>query len=330
MSIDDKNIHDQDLLLEDEARAFDEQILERVDNGHIPDLRRSGRCEWFYNNPWRDQLYADMIFGKIVRDVLEAGEKYLTGKKLRILEVACGPGHITLELSRNGHDVDGLDISPESINVARRFADEDPDKEGRGELQYHCMDFFKFTSNEPYDVVVFAGSLHHFGDTKKALTKVNELLHKDGLVYASEPMRGVFTESDAAIIHLVRTLLSLSGHYFQELEVPDSRSSLDQSLNKIIDEFDYITDSGEKVQSPMDNEATFSEMYPALKSCFDELEMKKDSMFLSRMLGGIRFEDIKEEHRVAKWLSYIDNILCSRKDGFAEKFHFLGKKNSKR
>jgi hypothetical protein len=36
-----------------EAEAFIRQILDRVENGHIPDLRYTQKCEYFYNNVWR-------------------------------------------------------------------------------------------------------------------------------------------------------------------------------------------------------------------------------------------------------------------------------------
>lgn len=37
-----------------------------------------------------------------------------------ILEVACGTGRLTLPLARDGHDVTGLDISPQMLALARR------------------------------------------------------------------------------------------------------------------------------------------------------------------------------------------------------------------
>ena len=60
----------------EEAEAFDAQIRERVDNGHIPDLRRSGRCEYFYNNVWRDQEFVKLYFGEVVEKVIDAAKKY--------------------------------------------------------------------------------------------------------------------------------------------------------------------------------------------------------------------------------------------------------------
>ncbi len=36
-----------------EAEAFDSQIEERIATGHIPDIRLTAPCDYFYNNSWR-------------------------------------------------------------------------------------------------------------------------------------------------------------------------------------------------------------------------------------------------------------------------------------
>lgn len=48
-----KVINTQDVSgnLHQEAESFDRQIDERIANGHIPDLRLSEPCDYFYNNP---------------------------------------------------------------------------------------------------------------------------------------------------------------------------------------------------------------------------------------------------------------------------------------
>ena len=60
--------------LELEAAAFDRQILDRVENGHIPDLRYTKKCEYFYNNIWRHPDFVKLDFGEIF-SLLEAAIK---------------------------------------------------------------------------------------------------------------------------------------------------------------------------------------------------------------------------------------------------------------
>jgi hypothetical protein len=46
-----------------EAEAFDNQIVERINNGHLPDLRYNTKCDYFYNNSWRHPEYVKLDFG---------------------------------------------------------------------------------------------------------------------------------------------------------------------------------------------------------------------------------------------------------------------------
>ena len=112
--------------LDAEAEAFDRQNAERVANGHVPDLRRVEPCDWFYNNPWRRPAYAELEFGEQAQVVRDAIRRYVAAPRPKVLEVGCGVGFLSLELARNGMDVVGLDLSPESVAIARRFADEAP------------------------------------------------------------------------------------------------------------------------------------------------------------------------------------------------------------
>ena len=151
-----------------EASAFDKQITERINNGHIPDLRRSGICNYFYNNGWRDNYYVNLYYGEIIDIINSNCNKYLKEKakrNIKILEVGCGPGHITLELSRNGYFVEGIDISKVCIEIAKKTAKEDPFKSNRVHLAYYCKNLFNV--KRKYDVIVFVAALHHFVDSYK-------------------------------------------------------------------------------------------------------------------------------------------------------------------
>ncbi len=293
----------------EEAAAFDRQILTRVEKGHLPDLRHSGRCEWFRNNVWRDSVYVDMVFGAIARQIQAAVLKYLNVEKANILEVGCGPGHISLELSRYGHNVCGIDLSPECIKVAQRVACEAPAVTGQGRLEYSCRKLSEI-ENSAFDLVVFVGALHHFPDVKDTLKQVSGLLAEKGLLFVSEPSREDFSRSDAAIIHLIRGLLSLSQNFHETIKLPRSADELDKALGQITREVTYVDAHGDKTQSPLDMEATFIEISRAVGQLFEELESGRDFSFVDCIVGGLRFPTVDEEHAAARWLRNIDRILC--------------------
>ena len=58
-----------------EAMAFDSQIEERIANGHIPDLRYSTPCDYFYNNPWRRPKYVELDFGEIFQVIQKKNQR---------------------------------------------------------------------------------------------------------------------------------------------------------------------------------------------------------------------------------------------------------------
>ena len=78
--------------LEIEAMAFDNQIRERIENGHIPDLRYAKKCEYFYNNPWRHPEYVKLYFGEQFNLMNNSIKENFTNRQansIRILEVGC-------------------------------------------------------------------------------------------------------------------------------------------------------------------------------------------------------------------------------------------------
>lgn len=318
--------HSEDLL--GESAAFDRQISERVENGHIPDLRRAGRCEWFKNNIWRDAEYVGLFFGKTVELIESALKKNSPEREggRTILEVASGPGHLSLELARRGFNVTGVELSPKCIEVAKDVAASDPYKDGRGALKYICADIFKCSDLSSYDGVVFSCALHHFGELNKILKRVEDLINDRGLIIVSEPVRAKIKRSDALLIYMVRGLLSANGGFVENMDYSKSDAAIEKELDAIIDEFDYKDEAGRNLQSPLDSESSYDEMYPALRERFEEIAHGFDFSFFDRIIGGLRLESQDKEREVAKWLYEIDRRLCSMGVIQAEQFHFVGRK----
>ena len=193
--------------LVDEARAFDERIRERMAQGHVPDLRRAEPCDWFYNNPWRRPYLTDQVFGVYLRFALE----HLRGE--RVLEIGCGAGHMSLELARLGYDVTGIDVSPESVRVAREAAAGSVDDDGFGALRYVVGDFLQWQTEDRFDSVCLFCSLHHFHDPEDVAERALSLLRPGGRVVVVEPDREAMTPHEATVIYLMRLLLAQGGRY---------------------------------------------------------------------------------------------------------------------
>lgn len=100
---------------------------------------------------------------------LSALDTYLFVKSMiphpaqKILEIGCGNGYLTLELARDGHDVIGIDLSQDIIEVAERTRGAHPDPTGFGSLHYICADVNTWSLPEAsFDAVIFNRALHHW------------------------------------------------------------------------------------------------------------------------------------------------------------------------
>lgn len=84
---------------------------------------------------------------------------------MRLLDVGCGPGSISVDLSEHVGEVIGLDIAP----INRSF--------GKPNLEFIEGDIFDY-QGEPFDVVHAHQVLQHLADSVAALKKMGELATK--------------------------------------------------------------------------------------------------------------------------------------------------------
>jgi SAM-dependent methyltransferase len=68
---------------------------------------------------------------------------------MRVLDVGCGPGRHSLELSRRGFDMTGVDLSPEFISLAREAADSES-----LEIDFQVLDVRELAFDEEFDAVI--------------------------------------------------------------------------------------------------------------------------------------------------------------------------------
>jgi 2-polyprenyl-3-methyl-5-hydroxy-6-metoxy-1,4-benzoquinol methylase len=313
--------------IEGEAHAFDVQIEERMSNGHIPDLRRAPVCEYFYNNPWRHPEYVKLDFGQIFERINAAMRQSgpLKGRA-RVIELGCGPGFMSLELARAGHDVLGLDVSSKAIAIAKSVASTDPWISERGPLEYRVADFLADDDlvRGSFDAIVTVGALHHFPDQDGVGARVKELLCPEGIFIVQEPTRDRYTPGLAAFVHMIRLLLSVGGGFYEKLSIPIEQIQLDAEIDKIFKSLRYESEGGEKLQSPNDNEAGYAEMYAMLSRSFDTITMLDTSAFFHELIGGLRFSE-GTNTMLARYIRDMDALLVREKVLPATEFFYVGR-----
>ena len=307
-----------------ESAAFDRRIEERVAAGLVPDLRRAVKCDYFYKSFWRDPHFLRLHLGTKVAGFLAMLEKH-AGPHLRILDVGCGPGVISLELARAGHHVVGIDVSKSAIRVANETLASNPFREGFGSLEYRVLSYAE--ADGTYDVVLFSGAIHHFRDPGEVVLKATKLLPAAGILLCGEPCHEDWRIEDAAQVALVRILLSLTGFWYEQVG-PDVHADGDRLLSYIQDvhtEYVQEHDKNEPAQSPNDNACSGRDILTVLLQYFDELERQPSCSFIYRLLGGMRGPD-GVTHAVADFLNAYDRL--GTRAGFLRPsgFYFLGRK----
>ena len=313
-----------------EAEAFDSQIEERIQNGHVPDLRLTKPCDYFYNNSWRRPEFVKLDFVEqyeLIRDSIIR----LTGRsapQVRVLEVGCGPGYISLELARSGFEVVGLDLSSKCIAVAQQTADRDPWKNKRGALHYIVGDFLCHSElcEASFDAIVFLGSLHHFADQRAIQSRAHDLLKSGGLVLVHEPVRDRVGKGSAAFTLLLSTLLSLSGNFYKDVPLHEKPDAISTEVEGIYKNLRYESQNGANLQSVNDNQAGYAEMIPVLTDLFTQMHFEWRYAFFHEFIGGLRYEE-SINVRVARFLKEIDKILVDTGTLPATEFFFVGRKN---
>lgn len=110
----------------------------------------------------------------------------------RILEVGCGPGHLTRRLEDLGCLAVGVDANPQAAQAAIA-------RDVRI-MRAERLDF----ADESFDKVVAIHAIEHFPQLPEALAEMARVLRPGGsmlLVYPAEPIRGLFATLDAIVLY---------------------------------------------------------------------------------------------------------------------------------
>lgn len=107
------------------------------------------------NIPWDAERYTrDFSF---VPQYGSALLDWIEGENRTVLDLGCGSGALTKEISRRGHEVEGIDASDELLQMARtRYP----------ELRFTQADAVSFRMGRQYDVV-FSNAVFHWIDRER-------------------------------------------------------------------------------------------------------------------------------------------------------------------
>jgi 2-polyprenyl-3-methyl-5-hydroxy-6-metoxy-1,4-benzoquinol methylase len=134
----------------------------------------------YYNKGWRKELY----LGKEQRGNLRTNIEFLDEIKVikpkdKILEIGCGIGSVVFELSKQGYDVIGTDISSEAITYGL-------EKYRNVKLEVQAAEELQFAS-ETFDVVLSFDLFEHIARTERHVSEVFRVLKPGGYYLFQTP-----------------------------------------------------------------------------------------------------------------------------------------------
>ena len=133
-----------------------------------------------YDKGWRKELQA----GKEQRGNLQTNLEFLDQTNIlkqndTILEIGCGIGSVVSELSRQGYDIAGTDISGEAIAYGLK-------KYGDIKLQVQPAEMLQFEDGT-FDVVLSFDLLEHIARVERHISEVQRVLRQDGFYLLQTP-----------------------------------------------------------------------------------------------------------------------------------------------
>lgn len=109
--------------------------------------------------------------------ISETASKLLEQKNLYMLDMGCGGGFISNKLAKKGHTVKGIDLSPTSLDVAKKY-------DSTKSVEYSIGDVtqLNFTPNQ-FDVTLSCDVLEHVEEPQKLVQEAYRVTKPGGLFF---------------------------------------------------------------------------------------------------------------------------------------------------
>ncbi len=125
-------------------------------------------AKWYDKNSRKSRLTQMQEYATEIKSLVHDGT--------RILEIAPGPGYLSIELAKMGFDVTGVELSPDFVNIEKNNAKEAnvlvDFKEGNAS-NLPCED-------NTFDFIVCSAAFKNFMDPVKALSEMYRVLKPSG------------------------------------------------------------------------------------------------------------------------------------------------------
>jgi SAM-dependent methyltransferase len=146
-----------------------ERIAKEIQHGRFLAQHGAGDI-WNWESPAGKLRWARRV--KMLSSHLRPG--------MTVLELGCGTGYFTRELSRSGADIFAIDVSPELLEIARA-------NYSAPNVHYQTENAYALSySDAAFDSVVGSSVLHHL-EVEEALRNIYRVLKPGGTIFFTEP-----------------------------------------------------------------------------------------------------------------------------------------------
>ena len=281
--------------IQQEALFWGKIAEEQLDDGVIPDLRRPVKKTKVVGM-WDDSKIEKIMRGKF-RELLI---KKATEVKGRTLDLGCGMGWLSLELARNGMDVDGIDISEKRIQVARRYIEVAPGKGNFGSINYIIADLNKIVFKDNiYESVVVWDALHHIPEIDRLMREVRKALKPGGNFVALDHIGS--TRAGRIIHKILYLLLPTDTSYPRKLKLIGERLKR-KSCHEQPDSND---------RSPFED-VTQKKMIEVIKKNFTVKKMRTTLSFSANLVAVIRLKE-PLKYKLITLIKFVDDLFIKAK-----------------
>ncbi len=257
---------------------------------------------------WRQPYLIELTYAenfRLIRDSIQ-------GQRLKVLDVGCGTGFMSLELARNGHDVLGIDSNDKIISLAKRTMETDPYKKGRGSLHYQTANFSKWEATpESFDVVLFSRVLHDMSQPETVLSKVRNLLKNNGRLICLEFAYDRLDRPAAIWLYQIRKALEALGFYFSPHLPENPKSGVDQIVN-------------ETLEGRKEHINRFEEMRHPMTRLFHEEKFDWHPYHFWDIVADMKIPDPQKEKSLAGLLRRMETFLVETGEIQSVLFQFVG------
>jgi 2-polyprenyl-3-methyl-5-hydroxy-6-metoxy-1,4-benzoquinol methylase len=281
-------------LLEQEDRFWGQKAMDLLARGEVPrwvDSRRyAAQYAAFGKASWVE-LYG-VLFHKYLRHLFLALQR-LEGP---ILELGCGCGWLALELARQGREVEALDASRSSLQIARFFNEhrqtdvEDfaPEfcgltakpagQQGRVRFEHGDLNSFRIPEGR-FAAVVAWEALHHVHNVEGLIDQVKRGLRPDGLFIVHETVGQDVHGAGLCLLLTKRLVLGLVSRLAGGWPKPVPRASQEHFFSLFRRDFAAIP-APDELHSPFES-VSGSAMIHSFKREFDVLHYSVHHHFLT-------------------------------------------------